>query len=55
VKTPPARGLDGPAGRFRPAGDGVASDPAGLRGQVGRGVGRAENQKKLISELKSDF
>jgi hypothetical protein len=25
------------------------------RGQVGRGVGRAKNQKKEISELKLDF
>jgi hypothetical protein len=52
VKTRSARGLDGPAGRFRPAGDGVASGLAGLRGQVGRKVGRAEIKRKRIFELK---
>jgi hypothetical protein len=49
------RGLDGPAGRFQPAGDGMANGLAGLRGRVGRKVGRAEIKKKRISELKIGF
>jgi hypothetical protein len=56
VKTRLTRGLDGPAERFRPAGDGVASGLAGLRGRVGRKVGRAEiKKKKRISKLKIGF
>jgi hypothetical protein len=35
--------------------DDVASGLAGLRGRVGRKVGRAEIKKKTISELKLDF
>jgi hypothetical protein len=46
VKTQPMRGLDGPAEQFRPAGDDEASGLAGLRGRVGRKVGRAEIKKK---------
>jgi hypothetical protein len=55
VKTRPTCGLDGPTGRFRPAGDGAASGLAGLRGWVGRKVGRAEIKKKRSSELKIGF
>jgi hypothetical protein len=55
VKTWPTRGLDGPAERFRPAGGGVASGLAGLRGQVGSKVGWAEIKRKRISELKIGF
>jgi hypothetical protein len=49
------RGLDGPAGRFQPARDGIANGLAELRGRVGRKVGRAEIKKKRISELKIGF
>jgi hypothetical protein len=55
AKTRPTRGLNGPAGHFQPAGDSVASGLAGLRGWVGRKVGRAEIKKKRISELKIGF
>jgi hypothetical protein len=55
TRTRPTRGLDGPAGCFRLAGDGVASGLAGLRGRVGRKVGRAEIKRKRISELKIGF
>jgi hypothetical protein len=46
AKTRPTRGLDGPAGRLWPAANGAASGLAGLRGRVGRKVGRAEIKKK---------
>jgi hypothetical protein len=46
AKTRPTRGLDGPVERFWPAGDGAANGLAGLRGCVGRKVGRAEIRKK---------
>jgi hypothetical protein len=55
MKTRPTRGLDGPVGRFRPAGNGAASGLAGLRGWVGRKVGRAEIKRTRISELKFGF
>jgi hypothetical protein len=55
AKTRPTHGLDGPAGRFWPVGDGVASGLAGLRGEVGRKVCRAEIKRKRISELKIGF
>jgi hypothetical protein len=55
ARTRPTRGLDEPAGGFRPVGDGVASGLAGLRGRVGRKVGRTEIKRKRISELKIGF
>jgi hypothetical protein len=55
AKTRSTCGLDGPAGRFRPVGDGVAGGLAGLRGRVGRKIRRAEMKKKRISELKIRF
>jgi hypothetical protein len=46
VKTRPTRGLDGPAKTVLACGGGVASGLAGLRGRMGRKVGRAEIKKK---------
>jgi hypothetical protein len=54
AKTRPTRGLDGPVGTVSACGGGAASGLAGLRGRVGRKVGRAEI-KKRISELKIGF
>jgi hypothetical protein len=55
AKTRPTRGLDGPAGRFQPAGTarpvgGLGQRPSGPWGRPGRKSG-----KKEISELKLDF
>jgi hypothetical protein len=55
MRTRPTRGLDGPAGRFQPMVNGVDYGLAGLRGRVGRKVGRAEVKRKRISELKIGF
>jgi hypothetical protein len=46
AKTRPTRGLDGPAGTVSACGGGAASRLAGLRGRMGRKVGRAEIKKK---------
>jgi hypothetical protein len=46
AKTRPTRGLDGPAGMVSACGGGAASGLAGLRGRMGRKVGRAEIKKK---------
>jgi hypothetical protein len=54
ARTRPTRGLDGSAGTVLAYGGGAASGLAGLRGQMGRKVGRAEIKKK-ISELKIRF
>jgi hypothetical protein len=54
AKTRPTRGLDGPAGTVSACRGGTANGLAGLRGRVGRKVGRAEI-KKRISELKIGF
>jgi hypothetical protein len=46
TKTRPTRGLDGPARTGSARGGGAASGLAGLRGRMGRKVGRAEIKKK---------
>jgi hypothetical protein len=46
TKTRPTRGLDWPAGTVLACGGGAASGLAGLRGRMGRKVGRAEIKKK---------
>jgi hypothetical protein len=46
AKTRPTRGLDGPARTVLACGDGAASGLSGLRGRMGRKVGRAEIKKK---------
>jgi hypothetical protein len=46
AKTRLTRGLDGPVGTVSACGGGAVSGLAGLRGQMGRKVGRAEIKKK---------
>jgi hypothetical protein len=46
TKTRLTRGLDGPAGTVSACRGGTASGLAGLRGRMGRKVGRAEIKKK---------
>jgi hypothetical protein len=45
ARTRPTRGLDGPAGTVSACRGGAASGLAGLRGRMGRKVGRAEIKK----------
>jgi hypothetical protein len=55
TKTRPTRGLDGSAGTVSACGERCGRWAGWARGRTGRGVGRAENQEKKISELKLDF
>jgi hypothetical protein len=48
MKTRPMRGLDGSAGTISTCGGGAASGLVGLRGRMGRKVGRAEIKKKNL-------
>jgi hypothetical protein len=51
----PTRGLDGPIGRFQPAGDGAAGGLAGPEAKRAAGSAGPKIRKKEISELKLDF
>jgi hypothetical protein len=51
VKTRPTRGLDGSAGRFRPAGSSAASGQAGLEAKRAAGSAGPKIRKKYISEF----